>query len=84
MPPGDQSRFAIGVESSPAHYYPGSASDYTPTGGVLFNSAQLVREYFKYLGLHDSKMAPGSGALEPGSVHENVRQERIISMAPHA
>jgi hypothetical protein len=61
------------------HYDRGSASDYTPVEGVLFNSAQLVREYFRYLGFCNSKMAP-----EPRAVHENNRQERIIFTTPYA
>jgi hypothetical protein len=37
----------------------GSEFDYTPTGGALFNSAQLARKYFEYLGFCDFMMAPG-------------------------
>jgi hypothetical protein len=34
-----------------------------PAGSVLFNSAQLVRKHFKYLGFCDSKLATPSRRL---------------------
>jgi hypothetical protein len=36
----------------------GPESDFTPTGSFLFNSAQLVHDYFNYLCFCDRKMAP--------------------------
>jgi hypothetical protein len=42
-----------------------SEPDYTPTGTVLFNSAQLVRKYFKYRGFCNSKMVPEETRWEP-------------------
>jgi hypothetical protein len=53
-------------------------SYYTPTGSVLFNSAQLVRMYFKYLGFCDSKMAHDE--TRRGSCHRRNRRESIIPL----
>jgi hypothetical protein len=49
-----------------------------PTGSGLFNSAQLVREYFKYLGFCESRMAPDETRRE--FRHRNNRHESIIGM----
>ncbi len=49
-------------------------------GGVLFNSAQLVRERFMYLGFRESRMAPAETSGE-SRYHDN-RHEIIIAIMP--
>jgi hypothetical protein len=56
----------------------GSYTSYIPTGSVLFNSAQLVRKYFKYLGFGNSRMVPEETSRE--SRHQNSRRGSIIGM----
>jgi hypothetical protein len=38
----------------------GQPPKYAPIGGILFNSAQLIREHFKYLDFCDSEMTAPS------------------------